>query len=83
MCPQLLERAGQSVHWIGVSWETTQVPWPFLGTQLLEGEGLEWFLEGVGGCIYFRLWLLALGLLLLWLRAHFLRTSVISLKDQI
>lgn len=51
LCPQLLERAGQSVHWIGESWETTQVPWPFLGTQLLEGEGLERFLER-GGSAY-------------------------------
>lgn len=54
VCPQLLERAGQSVHWLGESWETTQVPWPFLGTQLLEGEGLEWFLERGGGLHIFQ-----------------------------
>lgn len=54
MCPQLLESAGQSVHWIGVSWETTQVPWPFLGTQLLEGEGLCGFWKGGEGLHIFQ-----------------------------
>lgn len=65
VCLQLLQMAGKSSHWMGMSWETSPLPLPFLGTQLWERERLKSFPgkgeEGI--CIYFRLWLLVLGLI--------------------
>lgn len=40
-------------------------------------ESQEWFLKREV-CMYFRLWLLAIGLLLLWLRAQLLRSQLPS-----
>jgi len=65
VCPQLLERAGKRVLSLegGVSWETPPVPPPFTRTQFLAAEGLKsgpW--KGGVVCVYFSLWLLALGL---------------------
>lgn len=54
----------ESSHWKGgVSWETPPAPPPFTRTHFREGEGLKsgpW--KGGVVCVYFSLWLLALGL---------------------
>lgn len=71
-------------HWMGSVLGNPTSSFIISWNSAPEGKGSqEWFLEREV-CMYFRLWLLAIGLLLLWLRAQLLRCSAaFFLKDQI